>query len=106
MRSTLVQFLIPVVDQEGARIAEAQFESMRSALTERFGGVTAFVHSPALGTWKGASDANVQQDEVILVEVIVDQLDRSWWSNYRSQLEELFNQDEILMRALEIERLL
>lgn len=78
---------------------------MRSDLTERFGGVTAFVQSPALGVWRKEGGREVQQDQMILFEVVVMDLDRSWWSNYRSHLERIFRQDEIMMRALEIERL-
>ena len=105
MQAALIQFLVPVFHQDGTRIAASEFESMRSELTKRFGGVTAFIQSPALGTWARQSDAKVEQDQMILVEVVVDNPDRCWWSNYRMRLEKAFRQDEIMMRMLEIERL-
>ena len=105
MKAALIQFLVPVFHQDGTRIAVSDIENMRSELTERFGGVTAFIQSPALGTWARQNDAKAEQDQMILVEVVVDNPDRYWWSNYRTRLETVFRQDEIMMRMLEIERL-
>ena len=36
---------------------------------------------------------------------MADELDRDWWSAYRAELERLFGQDEIVIRAAEVERL-
>jgi hypothetical protein len=30
---------------------------------------------------------------------MVDALDRTWWKDYRRELEQLFRQDEIVLRA-------
>jgi len=38
-------------------------------------------------------------------EVMVESLDRAWWAQYRSRLERRFNQEELVVRAHEIERL-
>jgi hypothetical protein len=36
---------------------------------------------------------------------MVDVLDRAWWSAYRQSLEALFEQDELVVRALDVDRL-
>jgi hypothetical protein len=105
VRSALVQFLLPAFDRNGTRITEREFERMRLELTDRFGGVTAFVQSPALGAWREAAGGRVEEDQMILVEVVVEELDLGWWSEYRRRLEHTFRQEEIMMRSLEIERI-
>lgn len=101
----LVQILVPVFDNEGIRFDPHTFDGVRSELAERFGGLTAFVQSPALGLWKDAQRGATARDEMILIEVMVERLDRDWWSAYRAQLERIFRQDEIVVRALACERL-
>ena len=44
-------------------------------------------------------------DEVIVVEVMTDELDREWWGEYRRTLEDRFEQQEIVARASAVERL-
>jgi hypothetical protein len=41
----------------------------------------------------------------MVLEVTVEELERSWWSDYRRQLQELFRQDEIVLRAQSYEPL-
>lgn len=101
----LIQILIPTFDNEGQRFEQHVFEGVRSHLIERFGGLTAFVQSPALGLWKDAESGTTTRDSMILIEVMTEDLDRAWWSNYRSELEQLFRQDEILVRAIACERI-
>jgi len=36
---------------------------------------------------------------------MVERLDRAWWSDYRSELEKTFRQDEIVVRALGCQRI-
>jgi hypothetical protein len=104
IRVHLVQLLLPVYDNAGRPVPHQQFGAVRDELTERFGGVTAFVRSPAQGTWKEEGGA-VDRDDVIMCEVMVDALDRGWWSDYRTRLEARFGQRELLMRAFTVERL-
>lgn len=101
----LIQILIPVFDNDGHQFEQSLFADVRQALTERFGGLTAFAQSPAQGLWKDAERGTTAHDELILVEVMVARLDRDWWSAYRKELERTFRQDEIVMRALACERL-
>jgi len=45
----LIQLLIPIYDNEGRPFQRDKFDGVRAQLIERFGGLTAFVQSPALG---------------------------------------------------------
>ncbi len=100
----LVQIFLPLYDARGEAFARSLFDRVRGELTDVHGGVTAFVRSPAVGAWEDEA-GRVQRDEVVLVEVMVAQLDHGWWARYRQQLEQRFDQDEILVRAMGIERL-
>lgn len=100
----LVQLLLPVFDNDGVRIAESEFAAVRRDLTTRFGGVTAYVRAPAKGLWISDS-GEIDRDDVVMVEVVVPELARSWWAAYRQQLAGRFRQKEILVRAIEIEPL-
>lgn len=101
----LFQILIPVFDNAGQRFEQALFEAVRDQLIERYGGLTAFVQSPALGLWKDAESGTTTQDAMILIEVMSDTLDHPWWSDYRRRLEKIFRQDEIVIRAIACQRI-
>ncbi|MEF0941920.1 hypothetical protein [Rhizobium sp. BR 362] len=96
--SYLVEILLPVPGDGSSTL-----ERIRDELTEAFGGVTMHVDAPADGLWKDGGE--VDRDRIVVVEVMADYLDRSWWAAYRHQLESSFEQEEILVRASEIERL-
>lgn len=101
----LVQILIPVFDNAGKRFDQSLFEAVRTQLIERFGGLTAFVQSPALGLWKDSESGTTTQDAMILIEVMSESLDHIWWSNYRRELEAAFRQDEIVIRTMSCQRI-
>jgi hypothetical protein len=100
----LVQLLLPLQDNAGITFPRRDFEIVRTELTERYGGVTAYLRSPAAGVWT-TEEGTVARDQVVMVEVVVEDLDRGWWGAYRYELEARFRQAEILMRALVCERL-
>ena len=104
MTPYLVQVLLPLRTRTGVEVPAERFAEVRTALTDRFGGVTAYTRSPATGLWK-RSDADVQRDQVIMIEVVVDVFDREWWAQYREQLEIAFDQEEIHARATAIEQI-
>ncbi len=100
----LIEFLLPVSDNDGKRISNNEFERVRRELTERFGGVTAFMRSPAIGHW--ADEAGVvRRDEIVSFEVMTEAVDRDWWRGYREKLAQRFRQEEIVVRATSFERL-
>lgn len=100
----LVQMLLPMYGSHGAAIPASSFIDVRNELTQRFGGVTAYTRAPAVGLWK-PDDGSVERDEVVMVEVVVEALDRAWWNRYRHELEHRFHQKEILIRAIDIKTL-
>ena len=100
----LVQILLPLYDNDGRGLARNLYDGVFRALTERFGGVTAFTRAPAEGAWKEAG-AGVNRDQVVIFEVMVERLDHDWWAAYRRQLEADFKQERILIRASVVEQL-
>ncbi|HEY0111549.1 MAG TPA: hypothetical protein VGB59_00190 [Allosphingosinicella sp.] len=100
----LIEILLPLTDNEGCRFEPALFGKVREELVERFGGLTAFTRSPAEGLWE-VEGGERSRDEIVIFEVMADWIDRSWWRNYRAELEKRFRQDEILIRSREVERL-
>ncbi len=100
----LVEFLLPTSDNHGAHFSKDEFDLVRRELTERFGGVTAFMQSPALGLWADENGV-VRRDDLVSFEVMAETLDRDWWRNYREQLGRRFRQQEIVMRASSFELL-
>jgi hypothetical protein len=100
----LIQLLLPLYDNRKRRFPRSYFNSIRDALTEKFGGVTAFVRSPAVGLWKESQD-QISRDDVVMFEVMAGELDRPWWRERRKILEKQFRQDQILIRAIGVEPL-
>jgi hypothetical protein len=100
----LIQLLLPLHDNHKHPFPIAYFNRVREELTNRFGGVTAFVRSPAVGLWKEDSD-DLNRDEVVMFEVLTDQLDKDWWGSYRKELQEKFRQKELLIWASDITKL-
>jgi hypothetical protein len=100
----LVQVLLPVYDNDGDPFGGDLFAAVRLALTEKFGGVTAYARAPAKGLWKD-EDGQVARDDVVVYEVMVDELDTGWWGAYRERLRQQFAQEELVIRALPAARL-
>jgi hypothetical protein len=99
----LVEILLPLSDNGGRRFPREAFARVREELVERFGGLTAFTRSPAEGVWEEGQSRS--RDEVVIFEVMAEELNRSWWRDYRRELERRFRQDEIVVRARQVERL-
>jgi hypothetical protein len=93
-----------VYDNNGQPFPQAEFRKVRQELTDRFGGVTAYTRAPAEGSWED-EQGRVHHDDVAVVEVMVDSLDRAWWSRYREELTARFRQTELVVRATLMESL-
>lgn len=94
----LIQLLVPT-SHDAAQ--DREFAQTRAELVERFGGVTAYVRSPARGAWT-SPQGHVEQDDVVMVEVLADDFDRAWWRGFARRLAVRFKQQEILVRATEV----
>ena len=99
----LIQLLLPVSDNKGQPYPQKVLREISASLTEGFGGVTAFSRSPAKGTW--INDDHEERDDVIVIEVMAETLDREWWLAFRQRLEITMGQSEIVVRSQAIERL-
>jgi hypothetical protein len=101
----VVELLLPLQTRTGDRVSHGIFESISARLTLHFGGVTSFLRSPANGAWVDPQEGQVHRDEIVVVEVMTDALDLTWWSALRAELEQALDQKEIVIRAHEISRL-
>jgi hypothetical protein len=99
----LVQLLLPLKDRDGKPFPRSFYRSVRETLTDRYGGLTAYTRAPAEGLWDAGDE--VAHDDIVIYEVMVAELDRAWWSEYRAALEAQFDQEELVVRAQAIERL-
>jgi hypothetical protein len=99
----LIQLLLPISAQEDAA-AEKLVAQTRAEIVERFGGVTAYVQTPAHGEWI-APGGRRDRDQLVMVEVVAPTFDRSWWRNYADTLARRFAQEAIHVRALPVELL-
>ena len=93
----LIELFLPLADNQGSPFSREQHKAVEHALTEKFGGVTAYPRAPASGRWK-ASESD-QHDDFIVYEVMAEELDVSWWQGYRKDLEEAFRQERLLIRS-------
>ena len=99
----LVEILLPVRTGNGELVTPARFEELLHELTDRFGGATSFVRAPGRGLW--AIGGDVERDNIAVIEVMTDELDRPYWKALRLKLERELSQEEIVIRAQEISRL-
>ena len=93
----LIQLLLPVKAGSKEKISQT-----RKELVERFEGVTAYVRSVAKGAWI-APDGQQEHDDVVMVEVLVDELERDWWRRYGKELATRFGEEQIHIRYLPAE---
>ena len=94
---------LPLADNAGQRFPASLYEDVTRELTERFGGVTAYTRSPAEGRWQ--SGTSEHHDDVLVVEVMVEKLDPTWWSEFRQELAATFRQESLVIRAQAIQLL-
>ena len=71
----LIQILLPLYDNDGIPFPQRQYLEVRDELTERFGGVTGYLRSPAEGLWR---------------------------RSYREELAERYRQEMLVVRVSEI----
>lgn len=100
----LIQILLPVYDNAGNHFPPHQYEQVRNELTERFGGITTYVRSPAEGLWKG-SPLTMVHDDIVIYEVMTETLDRGWWRAYREELSVRYLQEVLIVRVSEMQLL-
>jgi hypothetical protein len=96
----LVQLLLPLCDNKGHAFGKAPFRQVTKELVQRFDGLTAYTRSPAEGLWK--SPRGHQHDDVVVFEVMLKSVSKTWWGQYRRKLERRFRQETIVIRVQNI----
>jgi hypothetical protein len=99
----LVEILLPLTDADKRAFPPERFEGLARTLTEKFGGMTSFTRTPAEGRWK--TGASTEHDDIAVIEVMTESIDKRWWKNLRQRLEQDFNQAEIIIRCHKIEKI-
>lgn len=97
----VVQIYLPLELPDGALIPPGVFERTKAELTDRFGGVTSFLQSPAEGAWKPSGGEPIH-DRIAIFEVMVADVDTAWWHHYREALEAELQQQRILVRLFQV----
>ena len=97
----VVELFLPLEKPDGSAVPAHVFERIKTELTERFGGVTAHLQSPAEGAWKPEAAA-VINDLIAIFEVMVEDVDTAWWREYRHTLETELDQHRILARLHQV----
>ncbi len=103
MGHTLIQILLPLTDSQGEPWPSELHEQVKIKFTQEFGGMTAYVYSPAEGRWKDGG-AQVEED-MVMYEVVTESLDTEWWAQYRTVLMSRFQQQDLMIRALPMQHL-
>jgi hypothetical protein len=98
----LVQLLLPLYNNAGDQLGKDLFVQVRDELVERFGGMTGYTRAPVAGLWQD-SESQTVRDDLVIYEVMVERLDRDWWRRYRATLEQRFQQDNLVVRAHQID---
>jgi hypothetical protein len=100
----LIQILLPLRNNNGQQFSKEMFTEVRKHFLKNFGGVTIYNRNPATGLW-GDSKGETEKDEVIIFEVMTSSVNHEWWKRYRGELENKFQQDEIMIRSIALEKL-
>jgi hypothetical protein len=80
----LVEIFLPLADNDGRRFAQGEFDEIHSTLVDHFGGLTSFSRAPARGLFESAGKTSM--DDILIIEVMADRLDREWWAGFRRSL--------------------
>jgi inorganic pyrophosphatase len=97
----LVQFLLPLYDHNGHPFPEKIYTGIKNQLSKKFGGLTAYVRSPAEGIWKKEAREMVKED-MINYEVMTNDIDLVFWKDYQQFLKDQFKQEELLIRYIDM----
>jgi hypothetical protein len=100
----LIQIFLPVRDHNDVAFPKENYSRIREALTQKFGGLTAYTRAPAEGLWRDERNA-AHRDDIVIFEVMTAELHESWWKEYKQQLENAFSQDKIIIRVQNVRTL-
>ena len=96
----LVQLLLPLYNNSGIQFEQKLYTEVRNELVDRFGGITAYTRAAVHGLWQESEQ--IVRDDLIIYEIMVEKLEEEWWRGYREILESRFQQQSLVVRALQI----
>ena len=100
----VIEIFLPLRRKDGSPQPASLFAKVRSELLAKFAGLTAYTRAPAQGLWT-SEEGDQEEDSIIVLEVMVDETERDWWTQFRETLECMFDQTSVLTRASDIQRL-
>jgi hypothetical protein len=98
----LIQALLPVSASRSDAETDERVRRTRRELVEAFGGITAYLQTPAQGVWT-SPDGQRERDAVVMVEIVTERFDRTWWQQYAAKLAARFQQEAIHVRAVTVD---
>jgi hypothetical protein len=98
----LFEIFLPLTLNDGTKQPVELFARVREELLKRFGGVTAFIRSPAKGVWQLEENERAE-DEIVIYEVMSESVDQLWWQTYKREIEQRFQQQELLIRTSRVD---
>lgn len=93
----LIQILLPLTDNAGHPYPNDLLQGIQSELSQCFGGLTAYSRAPAKGVW--TRSGGQQEDDIVVVEVMAQTLDADWWREFRTRLQQILRQENLVIRA-------
>lgn len=99
----LVEVFLPASYGDGEPVPQSVISLIRDELVEKFGGATIYSRAPMEGLW--ADGSSVVRDSIIVIEVMVEEVDKKWWKEFRQRIEALLRQEELLVRVTSASRL-
>lgn len=103
-QSWCIELFLPIRKPGGEPVDSAYIQALEHELSDRFGGVTAYVRSPARGRWQDRG-GETRSDDIVILEVMTGAVDHRWWADLRQRLERDLEQEEVLVRAHAIRHL-
>lgn len=96
-----IQLLLSLYNNEGKAFPSSHYEKVKLFFNDKFGGITMYTRTSVVGLWKESPHSTVK-DELIIYEILSDQLEKDFWQHYKSDLQSLFQQEEMVIKACEI----
>jgi inorganic pyrophosphatase len=90
-----LELFLPVSKNDGGNFPDSHYSDLEKELTERFGGVTIYSRGAVEGKWKakGASTS----EPMVVYEVLLSELEKTYWTTLKKRLEKKFSQKEIMV---------
>ena len=96
----LVQLLLPLYNGKAEAFPSTLYEQVKKELSQQFGGLTAYTGSPASGIWKDGE--KIVKDDIYVYEIMLQEIDKNYWATYKSKLQLIFEQEELIIRVSDI----